>query len=93
MALRLKETLNKDPKKGRILVTDDGGLPITGSLRRTDIFKVPHYRFKDPRCMLETGKYCAKTDVLYEITCLSCNQKLQKPTVSGLKDSVNHKIM
>ena len=32
--------------------------------------------------MVESGKDCAKTGIFYEITCLSCNQKLQEPTVS-----------
>ena len=61
---------------------EDGGLPVICSLRRTDPFRVPECRFKDPDCLVESGKDCAKTGVLYEISCKACNQKIQEPVTS-----------
>ena len=82
LARRLKEVINRHTKTRRVLITEDGGLPITSSLRRTDPFKKSECRFKDPTCMVETNKDCAKTGVLYEITCKTCNMKVHDPLKS-----------
>ena len=82
LARKLKESLNMDPRKGRILVTEDGGLPVICSLKRTDPFRKPQCRFNDPKCLVEEGKDCAKTGILYEISCKACNQKVTEPVIS-----------
>ena len=70
LARKLKEFLNDYHIWNRILVTKDDGLPIISQIRRTDPFKTPYYRFKDPNCIVEQGKDCAKTGLIYEITCM-----------------------
>ena len=70
----LKTSLNQNSRNGRILVTEDGGLPVTAGLRKTDPFRRPSCRFNDPSCIVESTKDCAKTGILYEITCVTCNQ-------------------
>ena len=44
LARKLREALNQDPRKGRILVTEDGGLPVICS-QRTDPFRIHECRF------------------------------------------------
>ena len=78
----LKTKLNQKSNNGRILVTEDGGLPVTAGLRKTDPFKRLECRFKDPSCIVEKHKDCAKTGVIYEITCVSCNQSIQDTNTS-----------
>lgn len=65
LANMLKTKLNRKTNNVRILVTEDGGLPVTAGLRKTDPFKWLECRFKDPSCIVETGKDCAKTGVIY----------------------------
>ena len=73
LARKVKENINNDPKKKRILVTEDGGLPVIVSLRKTDPFKEKGCRFKDKDCIVEEEKDCAKQSIIYEITCNKCN--------------------
>ena len=82
LARKLKETLNSGTRTRRLLVTEDGGLPVTSSLRRTDPFRRAECRYKDPTCMVDPTKDCAKCSVIYEITCKDCNQKVQDPLKS-----------
>ena len=39
-------------------------------------------RIRDPNCIVEQTKDCSKTGILYEITCLTCNAKVDSPSVS-----------
>ena len=55
-------------------MVEDGGLPVTATLRRTDPFHPGTCRFQDPNCIVETGKDCAQTGCIYEITCSSCQE-------------------
>ena len=73
LARKLEEVMNSNTRTRRLLVTDDGGLPVTSSLRRYDPFRRQECRYKDPTCIVDTIKDCAKTSVLYEITCKTCN--------------------
>ena len=73
LARKAKESLNNNPKKKRILVTEDSRLPVTVSGRKTDPFRPKGYRFKDSKCIVEEGRYCDKQSVIYEITCIKCN--------------------
>ena len=52
----MKERINSDPKRKRILVTEDGGLPVTVSVRKTDPFWRHECRFKDSECIVETER-------------------------------------
>ena len=65
LARKLKEILNSSTKTRRLLVTEDGGLPVTSSLRRTDPFRRLECRHKDPTCMVDPNKDRAKCSVIY----------------------------
>ena len=41
-------------------------------LRKTDPFHNETYRYGDPNCLIEEGKDCAQSGLIYEITCRSC---------------------
>ena len=71
LAKRLNKALNPEGKKERTHVVEEGGLPVTATLRRTDPFHPGTCRFQDPDCIVETGKDCAQTGCIYEITCTS----------------------
>ena len=77
---RLKECINGDVNRRRVLVQEDGGFPVTSSLRRTDPFKPHGCRFGDDQCMVEDNKDCAKSSVVYEITCTTCNETVDVTT-------------
>ena len=81
LARTLKQHLNKGPVN-RILVTEDGGTPILSGLRKAEPFHPQQCRYKDPNCIVESGKDCAKTGVIYEITCTVCSDLIDQNTVT-----------
>ena len=82
LARSVKNILNMDPSKPRILVTEDGGKPAISILRRSDLFKEPGCRFKDPTCIVERDRDCCKTGVIYEITCGTCSSEEDSSRIS-----------
>ena len=78
LARKLTESLNSNPDR-KILVTEDGEIPVSASLRKADPFRNPKCRFNDPDCMVEGSKDCAKSGVIYEITCILCNTESDDP--------------
>ena len=54
------------------MVVEDGGKPLIGFLKKSDLFKNPGCRFEEPDCMVEPNKDCVKMSAVYEITCDSC---------------------
>ena len=78
------------------MVTEDGGRPAISSLRRSDPFKKFGCRYNDPTCIVEGDKDCAKTGVIYEITCVKCSHEeesiSEKPVkrCPGARNSVNY---
>ena len=89
LARKLSKTLNELCPNKRILVTEDGGLPVSASIRKTDPFKRNSCRFNDPLCIVEQHKDCAKMGVIYEISCVSCNQTMSEVPVSRSPGSWN----
>ena len=51
-------------------------------LKRSDPFKPLGCRYGDPSCIVEEGKDCAQTGLIYEITCQACNGQ-NSPTSRG----------
>ena len=74
LARDIKVAINSDPKKRNIMVTEDRGVLAISVLRRSDPFKPDGCRFSDPDCIVQGKKDCAKTGVIYEITCVQCSK-------------------
>ena len=51
----LTKVFNPSGTKEQILVTEDGGTPVTSTLRQTDPFQEKGCRFKDHNCPVEEG--------------------------------------
>ena len=79
LARNISERLNSLNPNKRVLVTEDGGIPISASLRKSDPFRKPQCRFLDPKCIVENGRDCSKQGVIYEISCKSCNENAIEP--------------
>lgn len=67
-------SIESDPKRNMIVVTEDGARYTSYII----IEKVqPHEQdvcnFKDPDCNVEGNKDCAKTGIIYEVTCVAFN--------------------
>ena len=71
LARKLTESLNSNPDR-KILVTEDGEIPVSASLRKADPFRNPKCRFNDPDCMVKGSKDCAKSGGIYKITYIYC---------------------
>ena len=74
LATDIKVAVNSDPRKRRIMVTEDGGVPAISSLRKSDPFKPNGCRLSDPECMVEGDRDCTKSGIIYEITCIQCSK-------------------
>ena len=73
-------------------MTEDGGMPVSALLRKHDPFRKAECRFKEPNCIIETGKDCAKQGVLYEILCVAC-MWIQTDQRQGILVPVKHSII
>ena len=58
---------------------------MSAGLKVNDPFKPRTCRFGDSECLVEPGKDCATMGIIYEITCLSCNQEVGQ--VPGERES------
>ena len=67
----------KEVSKGaKTLVIEEGGKPLIGFLKKSDLFKRLGCRYGDKNCLVEQNKECAKMSVIYEITCNSCMEPI-----------------
>ena len=64
-------------------VTEDGGISISASLRKSYPFRNQQCRFNEPEYIVERGRDCSSQGVLCEITCVKCNSEVIEPTSCG----------
>ena len=66
LASNIKKAVNSVSRNGaKTLVVEDGGTPITASLRQNDSFRKHECRFGDKLCMVESSKDCAMMNAIY----------------------------
>ena len=65
---------------------------MSATMKKADPLKKNGCRYGDPMCMVEGGKDCAHTGVVYEITCSNCNGAtiLLKARGLGSTDKYNY---
>ena len=76
----LVSSLSEDQQS---FVTEDGGISISASLRKSYPFRNQQCRFNEPEYIVERGRDCSTQGVLCEITCVKCNSEVIEPTSCG----------
>ena len=60
LARKIKESINSDPRKKRILVTEGRWLLVTVSIKKTDPLRQRRCRYMEDSCIVEEGRDCSK---------------------------------
>ena len=68
----VNKILNPEGCSERTHVVEEGGIPVTTSVRRNDPFYSGTCRYGDQNCIVKQGVNCSQSGCLYEITCNNC---------------------
>ena len=84
----INKELNSEEPSRRTHVVEEGGLPVTSAVRKSDPFHNGSCRFGDKDCLARKGTDCGKSGCLYEITCDTCKDPvIQTEGQGGVKDN------
>ena len=85
------------PENEKVLVIEDGGMPITQGLKIKDPLRPSGCIFNDSRCPVKEGIDCDRTGVIYKIECRTCIDIAEDPSKTynyiGLTRSSLHSRM
>ena len=74
LSIELNKILNSEGSIERTQILEEGGKPVTSSLRKNDPFYNGKCRYGDITCIVKEGVDCGQSHCLYEITCDACLQ-------------------
>ena len=68
----IRKEISTDREGVKRLVVEEGGIPVTTAVRRTDPFYNGKCRYGDENCIVMEGVIFRQSGCLYEITCDNC---------------------
>ena len=56
-------------------MAEDGEIPTTSSLRKSELFRIRGAKFNDTQSIVEGSKGCSIQGIIYKIICVNCNKE------------------
>ena len=103
----LSRNINKRDDPARVMIVEDGGLPITRGLKAGDPSKSKmNYVYGDSQCIVSPNHRCDQSGEVYKLQCKDCNTVIEednsmtrreadmrKPSYVGLTRTTAHSRM
>ena len=84
----MSKAVNRDNKQTRVLVVEDGGLPITSGLKIGDSGRNQgSFLFDDNECIVQKPYQCDRMGAVYKIQCEACNEVIDGDKTVSKKEA------